>query len=356
MAGLETALALREFAGERAAVTMVAPAGRFAIPASAPGRAFGITPSVDLPLKRVVAKAGASLRATHLVGVDARRRLAMLAGGELLGFDHLVVAVGARLSAGIPEAVTFRGHADVEALRHLIEGVVSHAERGGDTALAVVVPAGCGWPLAGYEIALMAREHLIAAGHGERCRLTLVTAEQEPLAALGAHAGATVAGKLGRVGVEIVAGTEVVAFDWGRLVLSDGTVRQADRVVSLPVTRGPAVPGLPADTEGFVLADDEGRVAGAPGIRVVGDAGPCPLKKGGIACHQADAVAAAISRELGAAAPPLSYSPGQRHWWPVPKTSGRFLAPFMRAITPETRGGASGHYGPRDDLPAAAAL
>ena len=356
MAGIETALALREFAGGRANVTMIDPGRRFAIPASATGSAFGIPPSVDIPLPRVVSRTGAALRKAHLVAVDGRRRLAMLAGGELLRYDRLVVAVGPRSRASIPEALTFRGHADVEELRGLVGGVVAHAERGGDTDLVVVIPPGCGWPLAGYEIALMTREHLVAAGHGDTTRVAVVTAETVPLSIFGPLAGGAVVRKLRRMDIDVVTGAEVASLDWGRLTLADGTSRPVDRVIALPVMEGPALSGLPCDEHGFVVCAEDGTVEDAPGVQVIGDAGGFPVKRGGIACQQADSVAASVAREMGIDAEQLPFMPAMpewvwdgtdgwllkertlaeggdgTRWWPVPKMSGRFLAPFLHEL------------------------
>lgn len=343
MAGVEAALALDAFMDGRARVTVVDAAGRFAVPATAAGRAFGIAPAVDVPLARLLTGTGVLLRPARLVAVDPGRRLAMLAGGELLGYEHLIVAVGGRAVAPLGEALTFRGHADAHELRGLIDGVADHAERGAHTDLVVSIPYGCGWPLAGYDIALMAREHLVAQGHGDLCRVQVVTAEAAPLAVFGPAASASVTGTLGRAGIEIITGTEVVAFAWGRLTTSDGRQLPADRVVSLPLLRGPGIEGLPMDEDGFVVCDAEGRVEDAPGVRVVGDAGTFPVKEGGIASGQADAVAAEIARSHGIdaealrfpqpdeTAPPGDGASGPR--WPVPKVTGRFLAPFLRDLT-----------------------
>ncbi len=253
MAGIETSLALADFTGGYAGVTVVDAARRFAVPATAAGTAFGIAPPVDLPLSQVVARTGATLRPSRLVAVDPRRRLAMLAGGELLVYDHLVIAVGGQRVARIPQALTFRGHIDVEALRGLVEGVVLHAERGGSTDLAVVIPPRCAWPLTGYEIALMAREHVVAVGQGARCEVRVLTAEDVPLAAFGPSAGGSVVQALRRAGVEIVTGAAVTSFDWGQIRSADGRVHPADRVVALPEMRGPAIEGLPSNDDGFIL-------------------------------------------------------------------------------------------------------
>lgn len=336
MAGIETSLALADFTGGYAGVTVVDAARRFAVPATAAGSAFGIAPPVDLPLSQVVARAGATLRPSRLAAVDPRRRLAMLAGGELLVYDHLVIAVGGNRVARIPQALTFRGHVDVEALRGLVEGIVLHAERGGTTDLAVVIPPDCAWPLTGYEIALMAREHLVAAGQGARCEVRVLTAEDIPLAGFGAPASAAVVQALLRAMIEIVTGAAVTSFDWGQIRSADGRVHPADRVIALPEMRGPAIEGLPVDDRGFIRCDAEGRVAGALGIRVVGDAGTFPLKDGGIACRQADVAAASIARACGAeVTDPPSPATGDgvdgdlAARWPVPKVAGRFLTPFL---------------------------
>lgn len=348
MAGIEAALALDAFMGEGAKVTMVDASGRFAVPATAAGRAFGIAPAVDVPLSRLLAGTHVTLRPARLAAVDGGRQLAMLAGGELLGYEHLIIAVGGRAVAPLGEALTFRGHADAHELRALVDGVADHAERGAHTDIVVTIPRGCGWPLAGYDIALMAREHLVAQGHGERCRLRVVTAEESPLDMFGPAASESVVQTLGRAGVEITTGCEVTAFAWGLLTTSDGRMLPADRVVSLPVMRGPRIEGLPMDDDGFVLCDAQGRVDGAPGVCVVGDAGTFPVKEGGIACRQADAVAGAIARahgvEVDAPAFPrlddgawVMGDGGHPSRWPVPKVTGRFLAPFLRDLA--TSGG-----------------
>lgn len=342
LAGMEAALAVEAFAEGLAHVTLVDPGRRFAPPATATGRAFGIAPPIDTPLPHIVGLTGASFRQSRLVAVDPRRRLAMLAGGELLVYDHLVIAVGGRAVPHLSSALTFRGHADADALGDLVSGMVAHAERGGAGDLAVVIPPGCGWPLAGYEIALMAREQLVAAGQGGRSRVEVVTAESTPLAMFEPSAGELVVQKLRRAGIGILCGEVASSFHWGRLTTAGGRVREVDRVVALATMRGPQLQGLPTDPLGFVRCDARGEVPGAPGVRVVGDAGTFPLKEGGVACHQADSVAADIAREHGAQVPALQFTPPLSEWlsenggggarWPAPKVRGRFLAPFLRDL------------------------
>jgi sulfide:quinone oxidoreductase len=366
MAGIEAALALRAFAGDRAAVELVDPGRRFRVPATATGRAFGVGAGLDLPLSLLVARTGAALRHGRLVAVDPLRRVAMLAGGELLTYDALMVAVGAHPEAQLPEALTFTGHREAADVRTLVDGIAEAAARGAWTDLVVVVPAGSGWPLAAYEIALMARAHLVERGYGEGGRITVVTAEDSPLAAFGPEASEAVARALREAGIAVHTGAVVRDWRWGRLELAGGGPLAADRVIAMPSLRGPAIEGLPSDSHGFVRSAPDGAVSGAPGVWAVGDAGSFPVKQGGIACQQADTAAAEIARGLGADVEPVPFEPTLRGWvwdgggghflradlrgghdespgtasrdplWsPVSKVAGRFLGPFLEGLPDE---------------------
>lgn len=343
LAGLEAALALRALAPGRLDVVVLDPRARFSVPATAAGRAFGVGWSIDRSMATVVAAAGARVRRARLVAVDGRRRIAMLAGGELMPYDHLIVAVGGRPVVTLPDALTFRGHGDAAELRALVDGVAEHAARGARTDLAVVVPGRCAWPLTAYEVALMTREHLAGLGLADRCVITVLTAEQSPLAAFGESVGDTVAHTLARAGVQVRAGVEVEGFVWGRLIVAGGGARRADRVVALPALAGPGIEGLPTDAHDFVECDPAGLVAGAPGVRVVGDAGAAPVREGGRACRQADAAAAAIARALDGDGGTDAGAPAEEEplSWPVARVSGRFLTPFLDELSQSAAGAAA---------------
>ena len=170
IAGIEAALALRAFAGDAAHAHLIDPGHQFRIPATATGRAFGVGGAIDHPLADVAARAGATLTPGRLVSVDPKRHLAMLAGGRLLTYDALIIAVGARAEPTLAGALTFSGHADADSVRAVVDEIARSASRGATTRLAIVVPEGCGWPLAAYELALLAGEHLAAGGKRRRRR------------------------------------------------------------------------------------------------------------------------------------------------------------------------------------------
>jgi sulfide:quinone oxidoreductase len=104
-------------------------------------------------------------------------------------------------------------------------------------------------------------------------------------------------------------GTYPTLVEDGRLVVTPGEPVAADRVVALPVLEGPRLPGVPHDAKGFVPTDPYGRVEGLDYVYAAGDATTFPVKQGGIATQQADAVAKSIAAVAGAPVTPEPFRP-----------------------------------------------
>ncbi len=367
IAGVEAALAVRAFAGPAADVLVVDPGRRFTVPGTATARAFGMGTGVDLRLADVVHRAGATLLNGRVGAVDPGRHAVVLEGGEVLTYDALVLAVGARPVVAVPGALTFRGMPDIEAVRGMIGDISGRAVRGAGVEMAVVVPPGCGWSLPAYELALMTREHLEVHDIADPVSICVVTSEDAPLGLFGDEASDAVAVRLARARIDVRAGADVRRWNAGRLELADGGSIWADRAIALPVHRGPGIEGLPVDGDGFIRAAAGGRVPGAPDVWAVGAGTTTPVKPGGIACRQADAAAAAIAAEFGTTVESAPAPKGLSGWmwdgpegqwlvaagedaprdeppmWPIAKVGGRFLAPFLHALV--ASGGASGPVG-----------
>lgn len=356
VAALEAALALRDQAGGRAALTLVSPAQRFAYRPLTVGEPFAMGDARSLPLADVARDVGAELVEGALASVDADAREALLAdGSRRLAYDALLVAVGARRVPAVENATTFRGHEDAEALH----GLVQDLESGYVRRVAFVVPAGVTWALPLYELALMsARRARDVAPEG--VELTLVTPEEGPLIAFGAAASAEVRRVLEEAGVRVEASTRVELPRKGELVLHpEGRTLECDRVIALPAVEAIAIEGLPADAAGFTPVDSEGRVRGLDRVYAAGDGTAFPVKQGGLAAQQADAAAASIARAAGADVEPAPFHPVLRGelltgahplflksdisggsgdvslasedplWWPPSKVAGRHLAPYL---------------------------
>ena len=271
--------------------------------------------------------------------------------GETLAYDVLVIACGARAAEGLPGALTFRGEPDEAALRTVLDEVAD----GAVSSLVFAIPAGTTWPLPLYELALMSAAELEQRGRAGHT-LMLVTPEQAPLEQFGGAASDAVATQLADAGIATRYGCKAIAVVDGELRLAPDSRVPADRVVAAPRLRGPAIAGLPSDPEGFVPTDEHGLVTEA--VYAAGDATAFPVKQGGIAIQQADAVAEAVAARLGASIRPSPFRPllrgilltGERPrflaadpagntsaatvqplWWPPGKIAGGWLARFLHA-------------------------
>src|SRR6202008_1259331 len=93
------------------------------------------------------------------------------------------------------------------------------------------------------------------------------------------------------------------------VVLAGGARLPADRVITLPLLDGPRLAGLPHDRHGFIPVDAQGRVHGFTDIYAAGDCTTFPLKQGGLAAQQADAIAEMIAADAGADVVPRPFKP-----------------------------------------------
>ena len=354
VAGLESVMALRELAGDRVRITLVAPDDDFVYRPLSVGEPFALGPARRVPLSQFAAELDVELRKDGIASVFPDTHTLFLTSGADLEYDKLVVAVGAGQAPAYEYATTFRGQEDVEA----IHGLVQDVEQGYVRRIAFVVPPGVAWSLPLYELALMTARRAF-----EMCvevELTFITPEERPLPMFGAKASADVRGLLDGAGIRTVCSTLASIPRKGTVVLRpSGETIECERVVTLPVTHGRRVKGLPADADGFIPIDTQCRVAGLADVYAAGDGANFPLKQGGLACQQADVAAENIARAAGIPVGPSSFRPvlrGQlltgdkphfmRHdvsgrgqgrdestehilWWPPTKIAGRYLAPYM---------------------------
>ena len=313
VAALETILALRALAGPRVSIEQLAPDPSFLDRPSSVATAFGFGAADPLPLEVVARRERVALLRDAIARVEPDRHRVVTTAGRRLSYDALVIATGARSHAVLPGAITFTGPADVEALSAVLERAV----RGEIRRLAFALPHGVSWSLPLYELAIMAAVQL-------RHR--------------------------------IMSGTHIA-------------------VVALPALTGPGIDGLPADAHGFLPVDPHGRVVGAADVYAAGDATSFPVKQGGLATQQADAVAEAIAATLGAIERPARFRPVLRGllltggaplylraelsaagalleghgtplptargetstralWWPPAKVAGRYLGPYLASARP----------------------
>lgn len=357
VAAVELALALDDLAGERVRMTLVAPQPDFELRALRTAEPFSADHMRRHSLRDLADRVGAELVPDTVAAVDAGRHAVRLAKHGLLSFDTLVLAVGARRRTAFPRAITFPG--DQSSVEY--NGLLADLEEGWSRSVAFVVPTGATWPLPLYELALMTARAVESMGIDD-ARLQLISPERTPLELFGPRAGDAVAELLAGANVTFVGDSHARSGSDGRLeLLPRGERVDAERIVSLPTAEGPQIGGIPGDGLGFIPVDEYGRVLGLADVYAAGDGTTFPVKQGGLACQQADAIAELLAAAAGADVDPQPFAPVLRGrlltghgaqyieqhlygsgragpppqlrlWSAHDKVDGRYLSPWLREL------------------------
>ena len=213
-AGLEAALALHRFAGDRVTVTLLAPESDYTYRPLSVLSPFAAGEAKRYPLERIATEA----RFTHVRGrlrrVDALAHTVETATGESLGYDTLLMACGARPMAPFVHAITFTGSINDQARLH---GIVQDVEDGYLHSVAFVVPSGRTWALPLYELAFMLAER--AYTMCARLEVHVVTPAALPLEVFGPEVAGEVAELLAEAGIIFHAGTDAEVLGAGHVRL-----------------------------------------------------------------------------------------------------------------------------------------
>lgn len=376
VAAVETLLALRALAGDRVEITLVSPEREFLYRPLTVAEAFDRGQARSYALEEIVRyEGGGELIWDRLELVNADEHVVVTSSGAWIPFDALVVAAGAITREPLPGALTFRGRGDVAALRGVLDELVAGSAR----SIALTLPSERMWPLPIYELALMTAAHLRERDSG--AEVWLVTPEEQPLELFGPAASGAVESMLEARGVRLRTSSRSARVRTHVLGLAGAGEVYVDTVITLPELEGPRIRGVPHDKHGFIPVDSHGRVSGLDDVYAAGDATAFPLKQGGLAAQQADAVAETIAAQLGIPVTPAPFSPVLRGllmtdgaplylraqpqrlpryatvaidatpwpraardvssaadeplWWPPAKIAGRYLGPFFATARPQ---------------------
>ena len=340
VAALEALLALQALAGDRVDLTLVSQHDWFVDRPVTVAEPFGLASAARHSVPDIVAERGARFVGATVVAVHADAHRVSCADGTELDFGTLVLAPGARLSAPVADAIAFGLEGSGRAIGELLDRLRSGEAR----SVAFVAPSTTGWLLPLYELALMTAGEL-ARSNVEGVQLRLLSPEDRPLALFGDQGSRSAGRLLAAAGIEFIGSTAEPVV--------------ADAVVTLPLLRGPELAGVPAtQPDGFIAVDEHGQVRGLADVYAAGDAVDFPVKQGGLAAQQADAVADHIAAAYGARVDPMPFRPVLRGmlftgedpfylrsdvpgadpdvpaawhplWWPPTKIAGRYLAPYL---------------------------
>lgn len=230
------------------------------------------------------------------------------AGGRNLGYDYLVVALGAELA---PDAMP--GYTEVAHNFFAPEGAaglwraLASFESGRIIVLVSDLPYKC--PAAPYEAAMLLDDALRRRKARSGSRVEIFTPEAQPMPVAGPAIGEAVVQMLSTKDIAFHAKRQVQRIDAKarELVFADGQREPFDLLAAVPPHRPPAVLKIAGLTNeaGWALVDKHTLATRFDTIYAVGDAititlaNGKPLPKAGTFAHaQAEAVAARIAADI----------------------------------------------------------
>jgi sulfide:quinone oxidoreductase len=276
--------------------------------------------------------------------------------GVQLGYDALLLALGARARPRYSSAITI----DDKQLDELLHGLIQDVEGGYVQSLAFVIPGRIGWLLPAYELALMTARR--AYDMNIELAVTIATPEDAPLAIFGDTVSSAVTELLEQNGITTITSAYCEVPDGFHVEIHPGDRQlEVDRIVALPELDGPSIDGVPGGAHGFIPIDTHCQVPGVQRVYAAGDATDFAVKHGGLAAQQADTAAEAIAALAGAPINPEPFHPvvhgillgGDRPlylsaditgghgssselsdtptWSPPSKIAAKYLAPYLDA-------------------------
>ncbi|MFY9265895.1 MAG: FAD-dependent oxidoreductase [Solirubrobacterales bacterium] len=294
IAALEAAIGLSDSFVMRATVTVITSSTEFVYTPFAVLEPFGLGKASKFDLRETLANPRVSIVEDVASRVDVDRRVVCTAAGREVAFDAAVVATGAQRHAVLDNAITIGGPGGIERMGFL----VAEIDAGTVGTVVFAIPPGITWTLPLYELAMLTAARAKSRLR-DSVRVVLVTAEDEPLAIFGHQASRRIRELLDERDVELATSTHAVNYDGESLELAMRENIAADRVVAMPRLFGQPIPGLPHDRDGFLQTDAFGLIDGLKDVYAAGDVTAFPVKQGGIAAQQADAVVSALEARFG---------------------------------------------------------
>lgn len=305
--GLVAANELRKRLGREHRIVLVDKSGQHLFSASLPWAMVGWRRPEELTKDvRRMAHPSVEVVQAEVQAIDPTKQKAMTEVGEL-GYDYLVVALGAELA---PEAMP--GYAEAAHNFFSLEGVTTLAGAlkgfsGGRVAVVVSkLPYKC--PAAPYEVALLLHDFFRRRGVLGQLDLQVFTPENLPMPVAGPVIGRAVKGMLEEKGIDFHPNIHLESIDPGRreLKFQDGATASFDLLAAVPPHRPPQALGGSGLTNeaGWIPVDPQTLRTKFKNIYAVGDITSItlpngkPLPKAGVFAHaEAKAVANLIAAD-----------------------------------------------------------
>jgi hypothetical protein len=152
IAALEVLAGLRALAGERVAATLLSLSDSFSYRPLSTAVPFTFRDERTRRLDELAGGLGAAFVHDGLAHVDTARGRVLTHDGDLVSYDRLVVAVGARPAPAAAGQRWARGAEGMRLLTRLLRELEDEATR----SVAFIVPPNAAWPIDAYELSLVA--------------------------------------------------------------------------------------------------------------------------------------------------------------------------------------------------------
>ena len=251
-----------------------------------------------------LARRGIEVLIAEVTGIDVEAST-VRCGESTIGYDHLVIALGAALDPGrLPGLAEHTQHPYDFASAQRLQSALA-AFHGGRVVVAIAtLPYKC--PAAPYETAMLIDGYLRERGLRDQSVIEMYTPEPLPMPVAGAYAGYSVAAELAGRGIAFHAKSQLEGAEAGQLKIGGSSV-PFDLAVVIPPHRPPTViatSGL-AGPNGWIPVDRSTLRTRANNVYAIGDNTVIPLENGmmlpkaGVFAHgEAEVVAENITRRI----------------------------------------------------------
>lgn len=227
-------------------------------------------------------KRGIDFLEGEVSAIDPRNREVRV-GKQKLGYDYLVVALGAEYSpTSTPGFTKYAKNLYTESGCAEIRDELQSFNAGTLSVLVCGLPFKC--PPAPYEASMIIDDVLRTRGVRDRVKLQIVTPEPHPLTILGPDAGGIVTRLLREHGIEYFPNSKVREIRSKEAVTEDGREISHDMVLAVPVHVAPDVlkqAGL-VDPLGWVPVNPATLATSFDDVYAVGDCAGVKIPKGAL--------------------------------------------------------------------------
>src|SRR5215469_1367022 len=243
---------------------------------------------VAYPLWSATGRRDARFRKAELVGLDLRRRVAILDSSEELGYDYLIIATGVSaaffgVTGATENSLSLYTRRDAITLRnHLMEALESRNEGLTDPELDVTIVGGgaTGVELAGTlaELRNVALPAVFPEVDRSMFRVRLIEMGPALLAPYHDNLRRYTRQQLVDRGVDVLLNTAIKEVRPGSVTLADGSEHRSDITVWAAGVAGPNegwTSGLPRGKGGRIQVDADLQVTGEERVFATGDVAIC---------------------------------------------------------------------------------